>query len=245
MSQLLKEQTIHLDMLRPFSGAIRGIVAGDTGNRFHILIESDGSAVSLESGHRVVLVVYSAGRGVVTQDSSVDGNGVTFTAGTNQVDVELFASTFSSGANLCLLQLYSTGTSTDDTLISAMPFSFEAVRVSSLEDAIEGSPEFPALIAATARCTHWFSGTAITGTGSGIQADVPGAVTGDYYFSTTARNVYKFNGTTWDFLSELKGDKGDKGDEGEVPASVQQFIEAFAALGLSIVDGHVCQTYDD
>ena len=128
MSQLLKEQTIHLDMLRPFSGAIRGIVAGDTGNRFHILIESDGSEVSLESGHRVVLVVHS-GRGVVTQDSSVDGNGITFTAGTNQVDVELFASTFSSGANLCLLQIYSTGTSTDDTLISAMPFSFEAVRV--------------------------------------------------------------------------------------------------------------------
>ena len=244
MSQILKEQTIHLDMLRQFSGAIRGIVAGDTGNRLHILIEEDGTAVNLAAGHRVVLVVYS-GRGVVTQDSGVAGNGVTFTTGTNQVDIELFASTFAAGSNFCVLQLYSTGSSTHDTLVSAMPFNFEAARVSSLEDAIEGSPEFPALVATTARCTHWFAGTAITGTGSGIVADVPGAVTGDFYFSSAARNVYTFNGTTWDFVSELKGDKGEKGDEGEIPASVQQLITAFDALGLSIVDGHVCQTYDD
>ena len=207
MSQILKTQTIRLDTLRPFAGEIRGIVAGDTGNRLQLLLEEDGTALTLEAGHRAVLVICS-GRGVVTQDSAVAGNGVTFTPGSGQVNVELFPSSYASGVNLCVLQLYSTGQQTHDTLVSAIPFSFVALPGVDVADAVSGWSELPALQAAIQRCTRWFVGTAVSGTGTAISAQVDGAMAGDLYFNRSDDTVYRFNGHAWERIACLKGEPG-------------------------------------
>lgn len=62
----------------------------------------------------------------------------------------------------------------------------------------------------------WLTGTLVTGTGTGIVAEVAGAKVGDLYFNTTTCDIYQCTGTnTWSWISNIKGEQGDKGDKGD------------------------------
>ncbi|MBQ8762318.1 MAG: hypothetical protein IJZ26_03325 [Clostridia bacterium] len=62
----------------------------------------------------------------------------------------------------------------------------------------------------------WFTGTAVTGTGAGIEATVENTKVGDIYFNTTTCDLYQcVEENTWNWLSNLKGDQGDQGIQGE------------------------------
>ena len=61
----------------------------------------------------------------------------------------------------------------------------------------------------------WLTGTLVTGTGTGIVAEVAGAKVGDLYFNTTTCDIYQCTASnTWSWISNIKGEQGDKGDDG-------------------------------
>ncbi|MBQ9786326.1 MAG: hypothetical protein IJW25_02545, partial [Clostridia bacterium] len=54
----------------------------------------------------------------------------------------------------------------------------------------------------------WFTGTAITGTGTGISATIENTKVGDLYFNTETCNVYKCTAlNTWDYLTSFKSEQ--------------------------------------
>ncbi len=130
-----------LDVKRPSRVSV-SLVAGDTGNRFNIVIANGG--VPMTGFTRVVAAFTRADGLVYTQDSAVAGNGVT--ANGSVVNIDLFASSYCAGKNTCELQLYSTGTATDDTLVTTAVFSFFARAAAVNDSSIQSSAQFPALV---------------------------------------------------------------------------------------------------
>ena len=62
----------------------------------------------------------------------------------------------------------------------------------------------------------WFTGTAVTGTGTEIEATVENTKVGDIYFNTTTCDLYQcVDENTWSWLSNLKGDDGQPGEPGQ------------------------------
>ena len=58
----------------------------------------------------------------------------------------------------------------------------------------------------------WLTGTAVTGTGSEINATVTNARVGDLYFNTETCDIYQCTAeNTWNWISNIKGDKGEDG----------------------------------
>lgn len=71
--------------------------------------------------------------------------------------------------------------------------------------------------AAGADGTKWFSGTAVSGTGTNNFYPIgQGAKTGDFYLNTSTGNVYVSvsGGEMWNYLFTTVGAKGDKGEQG-------------------------------
>ena len=66
----------------------------------------------------------------------------------------------------------------------------------------------------------WITGTAITGTGTSIQATIENAKVGDLYFNTDTCNVYTCTAeNTWDWLANIKGTTGNNADNMEMQVS--------------------------
>ena len=62
----------------------------------------------------------------------------------------------------------------------------------------------------------WFTGTAIAGTGTEIEAAVENTKVGDIYFNTTTCDLYQcVDENTWNWLANLKGDEGRPGEPGQ------------------------------
>ena len=62
----------------------------------------------------------------------------------------------------------------------------------------------------------WFTGTAITGTGTSIEATVENTKVGDIYFNTSTCDLYQcVSENTWNWLANLKGDDGQPGEPGQ------------------------------
>lgn len=130
-----------LDVKRPSRVSV-ALVAGDTGNRFNIVIANGG--VPMTGFTRAVAAFTRADGLVYTQDSAAADSGVTVAG--SIVNIDVFASSFCAGKNTCELQLYSTGAVTDDTLVTTAVFSFFA-RAAAVNDAsIQSSAQFPALL---------------------------------------------------------------------------------------------------
>ena len=61
----------------------------------------------------------------------------------------------------------------------------------------------------------WFTGTAITGTGSSISAVIANSKAGDMYLNTSTDNVYKSSSVNvWDYICNIKGATGAQGPQG-------------------------------
>ena len=61
----------------------------------------------------------------------------------------------------------------------------------------------------------WFTGTAITGTGSSISAVIANSKAGDMYLNTSTDNVYKSSSVNvWDYTCNIKGNTGATGATG-------------------------------
>lgn len=122
--------------------------------------------------------------------------------------------------------------------------------VEGAENAPVTSSDAEQVIAALAK-SQWKTGTAITGTGTGISAEVENAVAGMHYINETTSNVYictDVNGTTstWNYVCSFKGVKGDTGNAGRdlIPVNNQS---QFASWKLNIAPGNrsVCIVCDD
>jgi len=61
----------------------------------------------------------------------------------------------------------------------------------------------------------WFTGTAITGTGSSISAVIANSKAGDMYLNTSTDNVYKSSSqNVWSYVCNIKGNTGATGATG-------------------------------
>lgn len=137
-----KDHSITLDTKRTPKVSLQNIVAGETGNRITVTFTNGLSVVSLASAtHRVCLRVDSA-LGTRRQDSSLEDSGITFNAG--KAVILLSKDSFTAGLNRACLEVYTTESESDDTLICSAEFQFYAADNPTGENA--GSV-YPSLIA--------------------------------------------------------------------------------------------------
>lgn len=130
---LFKEHLIHIDTKRAPKVSLQNIVAGETGNKITVFLTNEGDNVPLISGtHRVVLRVDSA-LGTMRQDSSDANGGITFNSThTTPIDtygsvtILLSAGAYAAGMNRCRLEVMTTASASNDTLIASAEFSFRA-----------------------------------------------------------------------------------------------------------------------
>jgi hypothetical protein len=91
-----------------------------------------------------------------------------------------------------------------------------------------------------------FSGTAVTGTGTGISATVSGSRAGDYYLNTSTGNYYTASAeNVWDYLFCAKGADGTNGTNGVSPTVTP--ARSGSVTTLTIVDAngtHTAEIYD-
>lgn len=138
-----KNYSITLDTVRTPRLALQNIVAGETGNKLTITLTNGGSTVSLNgTNHRVCLRVDSS-KGTRRQDSGLSNSGISFDNG--KAVILLSRDTFATGQNRACLEIFSTETETNDTLIVSAEFIFTAKKNDSGENA---GAVYPSLIIA-------------------------------------------------------------------------------------------------
>lgn len=185
---LYKDYAIVLDTKRTPRIALQNIVAGETGNRLYIMLKNDGTTVSLASAtHRVCLRVDSA-LGTRRQDSSVDDSGISFNNG--QAIIILSKDSYTSGLNRCTLEVYTTESETNDTLICSAEFQFTA---KANPTGVNVGTMYPSLIALEQQLLETMS-TCETVTAAAL------ACVRDYAAAVAAANVYyiQVENVTWD-----------------------------------------------
>ena len=140
---LFKNYVITLDTMRTPNIALQNIVAGETGCKLTVTLTNNGSSVSMNgTDHRVCLRVDSS-KGTRRQDSSLTGSGISFNNG--KAIIKLSRDSYTSGRNRACLEIYSTETTANDTLICSAEFTFTAKCNESGENA---GAVYPSLIIA-------------------------------------------------------------------------------------------------
>lgn len=138
-----KDYIIKLDTMRTPKIALQNIVAGETGNRLTVTFTNGLSTVSLAaSTHRVCLRIDSA-LGTRRQDSSVENSGISFSNG--KAIIMLSREAYTVGLNRCRLEIFSTESEANDTLICSAEFQFTAAGNATGENA---GAVYPSLIIA-------------------------------------------------------------------------------------------------
>lgn len=144
---IYKDYVIKLDTMRTPKIALQNIVAGETGNRLTVTLTNGLATVSLNaSTHRVCLRIDSA-LGTRRQDSSVEDSGISFSNG--NVIILLSREAYTVGLNRCRLEIFSTESETNDTLICSAEFQFTAAGNATGENA---GKVYPSLIEAENAC---------------------------------------------------------------------------------------------
>lgn len=122
---LYKDYAITLDTKRSPKVTLQNIVAGETGNRITVTFTNDDVPVELASStHRVCLKVDASSIGTRRQDSSEENSGISFADG--KAVILLSKDSYGEGLNRACLEVYSTATETNDTLICSADFIFPA-----------------------------------------------------------------------------------------------------------------------
>lgn len=138
-SALLKRFSFTIDLKRPVSIRPFEVVEGDTGNRLEVTLTDDGTAMDLSNCS--VTAVFSTSAGISVQESgdesvSIDGGTVT---------IDLFPESFAPGMVECELQIYTTQSETNDTLVTTAKFNFGCRRAILNGESIEHTTQFPLL----------------------------------------------------------------------------------------------------
>lgn len=138
-SALLKRFSFTIDLKRPVSIRPFEVVEGDTGNRLEVTLTDDGTATDLSNCS--VTAVFSTSAGISVQESgdesvSIDGGTVT---------IDLFPESFAPGMVECELQIYTTQSETNDTLVTTAKFNFGCRRAILNGESIEHTTQFPLL----------------------------------------------------------------------------------------------------
>lgn len=131
---LYKYHYIELDTKRSPRISLQNIVAGETGNRLWITVTNNGETVDMsekEDGeyiYRVCLVIKS-NLGVRRQDSATEDSGIAFidanTGDHGKVNILLSKDSFTAGKNRARLEIYSTRSEENDTLIVSAEWTFD------------------------------------------------------------------------------------------------------------------------
>lgn len=212
---LYKYHYIELDTKRSPRISLQNIVAGETGNRLIITVKNNGETVDMsekEDGeyiYRVCLVIKS-NLGVRRQDSATENSGITFieaaTGDHGKVNILLSKDSFTAGKNRARLEIYSTRSEENDTLIVSAEWTFDA------EGADEGDNvgvATPLLVLYEKLAESWAHG----GTGKREGEETDNAM----YFKTLAEQAVQggiidptfatwLNAHLSDFLSAISGD---------------------------------------
>ena len=146
MTQIKKRFSVALDIKRSVSNRAFEVVEGDNGNIIDVTLTDDGQPIDL-SGCRV-LAVFSKSNGTSSQDSAVEGGGVSVDE--NRVSISLFIPSFAPGMVECELQVYS-GTA-QTTLVTSAKFNFKCRRGILNPDAVKATDEHPLLVGLIEQC---------------------------------------------------------------------------------------------
>ena len=146
MTQIKKRFSVALDIKRSVSNRAFEVVEGDNGNIIDVTLTDDGQPVDL-SGCRV-LAVFSKSNGTSSQDSAVEGGGVSVDE--NRVSISLFIPSFAPGMVECELQVYSGVAQT--TLVTSAKFNFKCRRGILNSDAVKATDEHPLLVGLIEQC---------------------------------------------------------------------------------------------
>lgn len=121
---LFKDHYITLDLKRTPKVALQNIVAGETGNRLIITLTNGDDPIALDTtNYRVALRVTSA-LGVRRQDSAAANNGITYDDG--KAIILLSKDSYTANLNRAVLEVYTTASDEDDTLVVSAEFMFYA-----------------------------------------------------------------------------------------------------------------------
>ena len=146
MTQIKKRFSVALDIKRSVSNRAFEVVEGDNGNIIDVTLTDDGQPVDL-CGCRV-LAVFSKSNGTSSQDSAVEGGGVSVDE--NLVSISLFIPSFAPGMVECELQVYSGVAQT--TLVTSAKFNFKCRRGILNSDAVKATDEHPLLVGLIEQC---------------------------------------------------------------------------------------------
>lgn len=139
-SPVKKRFDVALDMYRASSGRAFTVVEGDNGNEIHITLSNAGTPVQLSSCF--IQAVFSRSDGTTASQHS-DGGGITI-AGSNEIIIDLYTSSFCPGIVECELQVFSG--SDQSTLVTTAKFNFDCRHAILNEKTIAAAPEHPLLI---------------------------------------------------------------------------------------------------
>jgi hypothetical protein len=131
---LYKYHYIELDTKRSPRISLQNIVAGETGNRLVITVTNNGEQIDMSeksSGafvYRVCLKIDSD-LGTRRQDSATENSGITFieanTGDHGKINILLSKDSFTAGKNRARLEIYSTRSEENDTLIVSAEWTFD------------------------------------------------------------------------------------------------------------------------
>lgn len=105
------------------------------------------------------------------------------------------------------------------------------------EGCIKGADGQNGAAGADGASAYWFTGSAVTGTGSNISASVTGSKAGDMYLNTSSYNVYLATAAnTWTYKCNIKGAQGETGADGGIVSKAYRFAETSQFSGQSILN---------
>jgi len=129
----MKDYHFTLDLIEQNSVELPGIVTGDTGNVFYILLLENGGAVDL-TGCRIRVVITNKD-GAHSQDSEVEDSDITVIEGvaneveTQGIQVLVHSGMISNGRNTGVVEVYQTSEESEsewDVKMTSQPWTFDA-----------------------------------------------------------------------------------------------------------------------
>ena len=91
-----------------------------------------------------------------------------------------------------------------------------------------------------------YTGTAVTGTGTGISATVAGSKKDDLYINTSTDAYYQASAeNTWDYKGSIKGSPGTNGTNGVSPVATVTKVGSVATITITDKNGTTSETVSD
>jgi hypothetical protein len=157
--------------------------------------------------------------GTPSVSASTSGDTTTFTfdylkgaKGDNGTSAAWFSGTVVSGTNASGISATVSGSKAGDMYLNtgtSNVYKATAANTWGYVCNIKGATGSNGTNGTNGTSAYWFSGTAVTGTGTGISQSVTNSKAGDMYLNTSTYNVYTATAAnTWNYLCNIKGTAG-------------------------------------